>query len=176
MLDTARLLKNEGKIASAEVTKVAHLATDIYTEYINGADEFITLVDKPLHELLPTYDAVLVASGTATLETGYYCVPMVIVYQVNKLTYRLGKWMIKLDFIGLVNIVSEKQVARELIQHEFTPEIAAHELELLLIPEKNVQVRDELMVVREKLGEPGASNRAAHSIWDFIKLRDQNAK
>ena len=167
-----KCLKEEGKIATAEITKVTNLSDEIYAELFNKEDGFINLVDRPLNELLPNYDAVLVASGTATLETGYYCVPMVIVYQVNNLTYRLGKWLVKLDYIGLVNIVSEKQVARELIQHEFTPEIAAHELELLLIPEKNEQVRNELLVVREKLGEPGASTRAAKEIWDFLNLGD----
>jgi len=74
-------------------------------------------------------------------------------------------------FIGLVNIVAEKQVAPELIQNEFTVEKAAEHISVMLQPDNNYEIRKSLHVVREKLGKPGASKRAAEVISDFIDSR-----
>jgi lipid-A-disaccharide synthase len=110
----------------------------------------------------------MVASGTATLECGYYGVPMLIVYHVNSLTYFLGKRLVKLKNIGLVNIVAEKQVASELIQNNFTVSKAYTEMLRILDPKSNNDIRSELKVVSEKLGKPGAAKRAAESVLGFL--------
>ena len=119
MIETARLLFKEGKIHEAEIVKVENLPLDFYSQLLTQDDIYIKIVKKTLKDVLPEYDAVLVASGTATLECGLYRVPMVIVYHVSTLTYLLGKLLVKVKNIGLVNIVAEKQVAIELIQHNF---------------------------------------------------------
>ena len=168
MVEAARILHREGKIKQAEIIKVDHLDITLYTSCLEGQDAFITVKEEPLYKCLPRYDAVFVASGTATLEAGYYGVPMVVVYKVNKLTYFLAKRLVKVDSIGLVNIVAETQVAPELIQDEFSAQIAAHEIEILLIPEKNREVREKLRVIRQKLGQPGASRRAALAVNEFL--------
>jgi lipid-A-disaccharide synthase len=169
MVEAARILHDEGKIKRAEIIKVEHLDRSLYNDCLGAQDVFISVKEEPLHICLPHYDAVFVASGTATLETGYYGVPMVIAYAVNKLTYFLGRFLVKIDTIGLVNIVAQKKIAAELIQNKFTPQIAAGEMEILLIPEKNREIRKELEVIRAKLGEPGASNRAARAVNDFLQ-------
>lgn len=168
MIETAQKLFANNQINQAEVVKVDHLPEEMYKSQLLGTDNFISLVQKPLKDCLPEYDAVLVASGTATLECGYYSVPAVVVYHVNSLTYFLGKLLVNLENIGLINIVAEKQVAVELIQHNFTPGRAAQELTKLLDPENNKKKREELKIIREKLGPVGASQRAAKVIVDFL--------
>jgi len=83
MVETARILKREEKIKNAEIVKVRHLPAGFYENRLTQHDEFVSIAETDLHNRLPDYDAVLVASGTATLETGYYGVPMLIVYHVN---------------------------------------------------------------------------------------------
>jgi lipid-A-disaccharide synthase len=168
MIETARGLYKDGLIKEAEIIRVEHLDKEIYSDMLNADDHFIKIIQKPLKECLSNYDAVLVASGTATLECGYYGVPMVIVYQVNSLTYFMGRLLIKINNIGLVNIVAEKQVAVELIQDEFSVERANTEIKKLLDEKENLRSRKNLMVIREKLGESGASERAGQIILDIL--------
>ncbi|HGY57451.1 MAG TPA: lipid-A-disaccharide synthase [Caldithrix abyssi] len=169
MVRAVRILYEEQKIKRAQIVKVEHLPEELYAGCLAASDSFIGITEEALHQCLPRYDAVFVASGTATLETGYYGVPMVVVYKVNKLTYFLAKRLVKLDSIALVNIVAGSKVAPELIQDAFTPQIAARELEIMLIPEKNREIRENLLIIREKLGETGASRRAATEVNTFIQ-------
>ncbi len=168
MVATARLLKKTGKIHRAEIVCVDHIEEEVFRGYLSGDDDFITLTRDALSECLPRYDAVLVASGTATLECGLYAVPMVIVYRVNGLTYFLGKRLVRIDYIGLVNIVAGEELAPELIQDDFTPERVARELSPLLETEGNRQKRKELKKLRALLGEPGAARQAARAVLDFL--------
>ncbi len=121
-----------------------------------------------MHEALPEYDAVLVASGTATLETGYFGIPMLIVYRVSNITYQLAKRLVKIKHIGLVNIVAEKEVVKELVQDAFTVENTVAEITRLLKPDAHQKMKQDLKIIRDKLGEPGVSARAAKRVNDFI--------
>lgn len=169
MVTAARLLKKQGRIRQAEIVKVPHLSMDFYQEVIADCPDFIRIIETSLDECLPRFDAVMVASGTATLECGFFAVPMLIVYKVNALTYHLGKLLIKIKSIGLVNIVAESIVAPELIQDSFTPQAAADALGDMLKPANNKKIRERLKIVREKLGKPGADRRAAIAINEFLK-------
>ncbi len=175
MVATAQLLKRQGRVDRAEIVKVPHLPLENYKTAIAGCEGFIQIKEEDLTTCLPRYDAVMVASGTATLECGFVAVPMLVVYSVNALTYRLGKMLIKLDSIGLVNIVAESIVAPELIQDAFTPQAAAETLSPMLEPEANYKIRRELKIIRTKLGKPGADRRAAIAINDFLKAIDADA-
>lgn len=174
LVETVRILLSENKIHHAEIVKVPHLAMDLYTSQLVEKDDSIRIVEEAPQNCLPRYDALLVASGTATLEAGLFNVPMAIVYHVNSITFWLAKMLITIDSIGLVNIVAEKNVAPELIQNDFTPEITARQLEILLIPEKNLEIRESLNIIKEKLGEPGASGRAAQKVLEFLNERQSS--
>ena len=169
MLETAYLLKKEKRIQKVRLLKVAHLSREIYQDILGAWDFDVEMNEEPMHTFLPTLDAALVASGTATLETAYFAVPMVIVYHVNALTYWLGRLLVKVKHIGLANIVAEEEIAPELIQNDFTPQRAAELLRDFLNPEKNLATREKMLIVRQKLGEPGASQRAAESIHRFLR-------
>jgi lipid-A-disaccharide synthase len=94
---------------------------------------------------------------------------MIIVYRVAWFTYLFARLMIKIPYIGLVNVVAGKHVVPELIQHEFTPlNVANKAVALLNDPEEIATIRRELKIVREKLGDKGASLRAAQSIMKMI--------
>ncbi len=168
ILETARSLFKTGAIQKAEIVKVENLPHELFSNMLKEEDDFISLVQKPLKDCLPEYDAVIVASGTATLECGLYQVPSLIVYHVSGLTYFLGRMLVKVQHIGLINIVAEKQVAVELLQHRFTVKAAAKEIKKLLSEKANLQKRQELKVIRDKLGEGGASERAALVVLEFL--------
>jgi lipid-A-disaccharide synthase len=110
-------------------------------------------------------DVVLTASGTATVQTALHDKPMVVVYRVSPLEYRIGRPFVRLDTFAMVNLIAEKRIVPELIQDDFTPEAVAHEaLSLLTDPQRVAQIRQGLAGVRRKLGGPGASRRAAEAI------------
>jgi len=111
-------------------------------------------------------DAVIVASGTATLETALLKKPMVIIYKTSWLTYAIARAVIKIPYIGLVNIVAGKKVAEELIQNEANAANIARAIEAAL---HNPKIIEELSAVKTSLGEPGASLRAAKVVLEELK-------
>ena len=92
--------------------------------------------------------------------------PVVVMYRLSPMTYRLAKWLVRLPHFSLVNIVAGKKVVPELLQHEVTGENIAAAVRGLLADSD--RVRAELRTVREKLGGPGASRRAAEAIMGVI--------
>ena len=110
-----------------------------------------------------------VASGTATLETALYATPLVVCYRVGWLNYAIAKRLVTLSHIGLPNIVAGREVAPELIQDAFTAGALAGRLGgWLTDPDALVRQRAGLAVVREKLGGPGASERAARALLEIL--------
>ncbi len=113
-------------------------------------------------EALSAADIALSSSGTATLECAIVGTPVVVMYRLSPMTYRLAKWLVKLPHFSLVNIVAGKRIVPELLQHEVTgPNIAAAARELLANRDR---VQKDLAAVKAKLGEYGASRRAAEAI------------
>jgi lipid-A-disaccharide synthase len=109
-----------------------------------------------------------VASGTATLETALFGTPLAIVYRVGRINFEIARRVIRLERIGLPNIVAGEEVAPELLQDRFTPEALANTLGRWLDDEaEHARMRAGLARVREKLGAPGASRRAATVAWQL---------
>ena len=116
-------------------------------------------------------DVSMVASGTATLEGAIIGTPMIIIYRVSFFTYSFARWMIKLPYIGLVNLVAGEKVVPELLQYDFTPDKLSKETLTLLDDRTRLDtIRNELASVREQLGQPGASQRAAKAVLKVLKL------
>ncbi|MEO5989188.1 MAG: lipid-A-disaccharide synthase [Candidatus Eisenbacteria bacterium] len=111
----------------------------------------------------------VVASGTATLETALFGTPLVIVYKVGWLNHAIAKRVIRLPYIGLPNIVAGRMVAPELLQDALTPSAITRTVrEWLDHPSALAGRRADLAVVRERLGGPGASMRAAAALAEMI--------
>ncbi|MBL8185778.1 MAG: lipid-A-disaccharide synthase, partial [Blastocatellia bacterium] len=130
--------------------------------------EKIKVVSAETYDALFAADAAAVTSGTATLETGIIGTPMAIVYKTSALNYRLLRPLIDVEHFGLINLIGGDRIASELIQDDFTPGTLADELSRILEPETNSRVRKQLKVAADKLGQGGASKRAAAAILKLI--------
>jgi len=120
--------------------------------------------------VLGAADVALTASGTATIQTALHDTPMVIVYRVSPLTYQLGRRLVRVDAIGMVNLIAGEKIVPELVQDAFTPEAVAREaLSMLTDPNRATTIREGLARVRAKLGGSGASRRAAQAILRVAK-------
>ncbi len=131
------------------------------------------VIHHETREALAAADAAAVCSGTATLEAALLGTPMVIVYKESFLNWHILGSLINAEHYGLVNLIAGRRVATELMQNDLNAERLARELLALLDPDRNRAMRDELKTVVAKLGEPGASQRAARAIVTF--LRDRSA-
>ncbi len=120
------------------------------------------IISEGTGRILKNCSLVIAASGTVTLEAAIAGVPMVIIYKVSPVSYLLGKALIKVSYICLVNLISGREIVPELIQKRATPENIAHEaLKMLNNPEELKAKRKELIGIREMLGGQGASERVA---------------
>lgn len=115
---------------------------------------------------------VVAASGTVTLEAAVAGTPLVIIYKISPLSYRVGKALIRVPNIGLVNLIAGKEIAPELIQDEANPEtIAATVKRLITDPASLEAMRLAFADVRRRLGDPGASDRVADIAMEIMKSR-----
>ena len=128
----------------------------------------IRLVERQTREALAASDAAAIASGTATLEAALLETPMVVVYKESPINWHTLGRLITVPHYGLVNLVAGREIAKELMQDDLTGENLADELLKLLEPETNKAVRANLRDVAHKLGDPGASSRAAELIVKFL--------
>jgi lipid-A-disaccharide synthase len=163
MLGAARILG--AKLGAQPVVGVSSLLDYEFVRGFIRGDSPVKLVQNATHDIMKNSDLAVVTSGTATLETGYYGTPMIVVYRTSLPTYLIGRALVRVKQIGLVNIVAGKAVVPELIQGRATPaRIAAAAEGLLGDPAALKRISGELAVIRERLGTPGASRRAAEAI------------
>lgn len=133
----------------------------------------IEVTDMPVRELFPKCHLAIVASGTVTLEAAICTTPTIITYMVSPLSYRLGRALIKVDHIGLVNLIAEKRIIPELVQHQVTPRaICETAATLLADPDAYRTMCEELAVVKERLGAPGASDKVADIAQSLMDRKD----
>jgi lipid-A-disaccharide synthase len=151
------------------VARAPHLA-DSYFMPFQGSGAPVHIVERAPDDVLAASDAVITASGTATVQTALHGKPMVVVYRLSPMTYKLGKPLVRVSMFSMVNLVAGERVVPELIQDECTPErVAAETVDLLTNAERVADMKEQLAVVREKLGGVGASARAAAAILDVAR-------
>ena len=130
----------------------------------------VSVAKDQASEVMATSDVLLVASGTATLQAAVVGTPMVLVYKTTLPTYWIARCLIRVKWIGLVNLVAGRTIVPELIQDEATAERLWQEARRLLTNRQAYQdMKDGLRQVRESLGEPGASHRAAQVILEACR-------
>jgi lipid-A-disaccharide synthase len=118
-------------------------------------------------DVLAAADVVITASGTATVQAALHERPMVVVYRVSSLTYRIGKPFLKVDTYAMPNLVAGRRIVPELIQDDCTADrIAVETIALLTNAERRMRTQSALRDLRERLGVPGASGRAADAILE----------
>jgi lipid-A-disaccharide synthase len=138
-----------------------------------GPIRFLVLSDG-LRHVLDEATLIITASGTVTLQAAIAGTPMIVVYKVSPLSYWVGKRLIRVQHIGLANLVASRSIVPELIQHEASAEnIADKALQMLRDDKGLAEMRQQLRDVAESLGAPGASKRAAQVAISL--LTGQNA-
>ncbi len=163
MLGAARILRQNSGV-QVVVGASSVLDVEFVRSFIRD-HEGIRVVQHATHDVMGNADLAIVTSGTATLETGYFRTPMIVVYRTSWLSYLIARAVVRITSIGLVNIVAGSRIVPELIQHRVTPQRLASEAFALLQDERRRrEMSERLGIIREKLGSPGASERVAKAI------------
>ena len=142
------------------------LGEDYFNQFIK--DSQVKLISNRTYDLLEHSKAALVTSGTATLETALVRIPEVVCYKANFISYNIGKRLVKIDYISLVNLIMDREVVTELIQDKFNPKDIEIELNKILGGEGREKMLQDFDLLIEKLGGVGASEKTANLIVDYL--------
>ena len=173
MLESVKIV--HGAIGTVQTVIAAASSRDVpeIEDIINQHNISAPVIQGATHEVMYSSDLLLIASGTATLEAACYGTPSLILYKLSFLTWLIGRIVAKVPHLGLVNIVAGKEIFPEFIQFGATPEKVAAQAALLLEDKKRRQeMKAELMKVRQRLGEKGASAKTARLALSLMKRRD----
>ena len=140
---------------------------EFYYKFIKKAN--VSFVENKTYDLLSMSTAALVTSGTATLETALFKVPQVVCYKGSWISYQIGKRVINLKYISLVNLIMDKEVVTELIQDEFNPKRLRKELKKILEEKNREHIFMDYFELEKKLGGRGASETTAKLIFNSLK-------
>jgi lipid-A-disaccharide synthase len=171
MLAAMHQIKNERPDVQCVVCVAPNRTIDETREIIaqqNGSGAPVRIVHGETREALAASDASAVASGTATLEAALVGTPMVIVYKESPINWHTLGRLITAEHFGLVNLVAGQRLVTELMQKDLNGRNLSVELLALLDKHRNVALRERLHHVAERLGEPGASERAAKKIMSAL--------
>ena len=158
------------------VARAPNLPGELFGPIRSVAGSRIAEVPGRADDVLSAADVVVTASGTATVQTAIHERPMVIVYRVSPLTYRIGRRFVNVDTFGMANLVAGRRIVPELIQDAFTPEaVAAETVRYFEEPAYAAATRAALAGVRDRLGRPGASRRAAGHVLAVCRERRHDA-
>jgi lipid-A-disaccharide synthase len=161
LLETARGVRSQADALLIQAPSLNATLYEIPTE--------IQVVIANRYAAMKACDFLIVASGTSTLEAAILGVPFLIVYRVGAVSWLLGKWLVRVPYYGLVNWIAEKKVIPEMIQHNMRPDILAREaLFYLSDHEERNRMKADLAALVERLGPPGALERAADAIASLL--------
>lgn len=147
------------------IGKVPHLDLEIYQSFMSHPNMHI--VENKTHDLYKLSKAVLVASGTATLEAALFGVPQVVYYKGNWMSYQIAKRILKIKYISLVNLILDQPAVEELIQEECNPYTITASLQRLFQEEFADTLQSQYTRLWELLGGRNASENAAKIIYNF---------
>ena len=166
-------IRREVPDAQFLVARAPHLKDELFLAV--RALPGTVVVEGDTDTVLAAADVAVTASGTATVQTALHDTPMVIVYRVSPISYQVLRRLVRVDAIGMVNLIAGEKIVPELVQDAFTPEAVAREaVSLLTNQDRAARMRDGLARVRASLGAPGASGRAAQAILRIAR-RKSNA-
>ena len=172
------MLNTAGKVSKRlkDVQFLLPLASPVFKDRImkivNKSNISVKIITNGVYEVMNISDLLIISSGTATLEASFLGTPMVIVYRTFLSTWLIGTILIKLPYLGLPNILANKMIVPELLQFQAKPgRLSNLVLELLSHPRKLEKMRIELKKIVKKLGEPGATDRAAKAIMEVASQR-----
>jgi len=171
MLDAVRILREErpdNRNIDAYIIQAPTISHDALEAIIEKCGVPVPILPHDRGEGVAAADVSLSSSGTATLESAILGTPVVVMYRLSRATYMLGKRLVNLPHFSLVNIIAGHEVVPELIQQDVNGARIAEEVRKLVAPGHYEWVRNELEIIRGKLGTPGASRRAAEEIHKMV--------
>jgi lipid-A-disaccharide synthase len=171
MLAAAKILLSRFQDLQFVLPVAPTVDRDFVRSFVEQGGVPVRMIEGRTYDVLKASDAAIVASGTATLETGLMALPMVIAYRISALNYFILTKLVRgVKNVGLVNIVAGKRIVPELVQYDSTPENMADAVtKMLNDPVYYNQVRAGLAEVRTRLGDAGASARAASVVMELLK-------
>lgn len=170
LLEACQFIQQQYPQLQIVVAQADSLSDSIFEPILDSSPSVKLIKGKP-NEVLAVSDLVLVASGTATLQAALIGTPMVIVYRTSPLTYQIGKRLVTIPYIGLVNILAEKELVPEILQERATAKnIAQEALSILGDSSRQHKMKQSFQDLRNSLGSAGASKRAAELILTEIRL------
>lgn len=175
MLKAGQIIQSQAKKISFLLLASPYVSPDIFDQILKEnhlpviQTKGILNNNSVIYDCLNVSDLALVASGTATLEAAISLTPMAVIYRVNPFSWPLLKLLVKLPYISLVNIVAGRKIINEFLQYQAQPQkIATEALRILNDEVYRNKIREHLNEVKERLGQPGASHRAAEIIMQLI--------
>jgi lipid-A-disaccharide synthase len=171
MLAAAKILSTRFQDLQFILPVAPTLELSFVHAFVEQCGVSVRVVEGRVYDVLRASDAAIVTSGTATLEAGLMAIPMVIVYRISTITYYIVSRLVHagLKHVGLVNIVADERLVPELIQEESTPQHMADAVARMLgDPVYYDQIRVGLDRVRKRLGDAGASARAAAVVRELL--------
>lgn len=170
MLESCKIIQKARPDVIFELSLAPTVDEQRVLKYVSASGVDVRLDTGSCPQLMSRCFAGVVASGTATLEAALVGMPMVIVYRVSPLTMAIARRLLTISSIGLPNIVLGRRAVPELVQEDCTPDRVADEmLRFCSDPEYYGRVIEDLSLVRERLGEPGASLRAAQAVLEVAR-------
>jgi lipid-A-disaccharide synthase len=169
MVSAAKQLSAERPGLQIVVPVAPTIPREEITSRFEGSGLSPRLVDGRAPEVVGASDAAIVASGTAVLEAGLMQRPLVVVYRVSLITYLVGRLMLKVAHVALVNLLAGRRLVPELLQGDMTPERIAAEIRRVWDPGlPREEMLRGLEEVRGRLGGPGAAERAAEAVLELL--------
>ena len=171
MIKTVSELKSQYSDIQIIVSRASSVDKNLYQNIIRN-NSSVKLLENCTYEIMKYSDFLLVASGTATLESALLGTPLIVVYKVDPLSYFIGKKLVKINNIGLVNVIAEREIVPEFIQHEFNSEnIIPTIAKMLFNQTERKQIILNLGQIKEKLGRKGASKKAAEMALSMLDAK-----
>jgi lipid-A-disaccharide synthase len=169
ILEAAQRLQQQFPDVQFALPLASTLSDGDLAPYLGERQLPITITRERIHDLIKACDAVISVSGTVTLEIALVGTPLVIIYKLAPLTYQLAIRLVKVDHIGLCNIVAGETVAQELIQDDASPQRIAHEIgRILSDPQYADGLKNSLTSVRERLGGGGSDQKVAALVMTLV--------
>ena len=170
MLDAVKLLAQREPQLQFVLPQADSVSDETMQSYLRDFPVTIKVVKHEAYDAIQCCDAVMTTSGTASLEIALLQVPMLIAYRLSPFTYWLGKQLVKIAFIGLPNIIADKAIVKEFIQHDVTAENLAAEIQRLLYdkPYRTAAIV-ELARVKNLLGQGGGSKNMADLALEMLR-------
>lgn len=169
ILQSAELLHSRMPDLQFVLPLASSLRAEDLAPYLAESKLQVKVISERNHDVMIASDAAISVSGTVIMELALVGTPAVLIYKVSPLTYQIGKRVINVPHIGICNIVAEKRLVKELIQHEAEPVAIAAEIDAILNdPRHAQQMREGFAAVREKLGNGGALGRVARLALEMM--------